>query len=173
MLQVTNDEHSYRRSLNPTAHHVYRRRTPAQKDIIKSHTKAGSSPKRILTALREDDSQTFISARDIRNERISATTEFLNGRSPIEALLDELSTSPDWVFDVKYDTENHVQCLFFAHEKQVELLRANPDILLMDCTYRTNKYRMPLLHILGCTNLQTFFSAGFCFLREETELDYY
>ena len=43
----------------------------------------------------------------------------------------------------------------------------------MDCTYRTNKYRLPLLHILGCTNLQTFFSAGFCFLRNETQLDYY
>ena len=43
----------------------------------------------------------------------------------------------------------------------------------MDCTYRTNKYRLPLLHILGCTNLGTFFSAGFCFLRNETQLDYH
>jgi hypothetical protein len=59
------------------------------------------------------------------------------------------------------------------HVKQQELLRTNPDILLMDCTYRTNKYRMPLLHILGCTNLQTFFSAGFCFLRNETYQDYH
>lgn len=43
----------------------------------------------------------------------------------------------------------------------------------MDCTYRTNKYRLPLLHILGCTNLQTFFSAGFCFLSSETQADYH
>ena len=43
----------------------------------------------------------------------------------------------------------------------------------MDCTYRTNKYKLPLLHILGCTNLQTFFSAGFCFLSNETHADYY
>jgi hypothetical protein len=50
---------------------------------------------------------------------------------------------------------------------------ANPDVLMMDCTYRTNKYKLPLLHILGCTNLQTFFSAGFCFLRNETQLDYH
>ena len=104
---------------------------------------------------------------------MSIRADYLNGRSSIEALLDELSTSPDWIFDVKLDTENHVQCLFFAHKKQVELLRANPDILMMDCTYRINKYRMPLLHILGYTSLQTFFSAGFYFLRQETELDYY
>ena len=43
----------------------------------------------------------------------------------------------------------------------------------MDCTYRTNKYRLPLKHILGCTNLQIFFSAGFCFLRNETYEDYF
>ena len=56
--------------------------------------------------------------------------------------------------------------------KSIETLLANPDVLLMDCTYRTNRYKLPLLHIIGCTNLQTFFSAGFCFLRNETEQDY-
>jgi hypothetical protein len=96
----------------------------------------------------------------------------LNGRSSIETLLDDLST-PEWVFAVRKDADNRVQSLFFAHKKQIELLLANPDVLLMDCTYRTNKYRLPLLHILGCTNLQTFFSAGFCFLRNETQVDYH
>jgi hypothetical protein len=97
---------------------------------------------------------------------------YLNGRTPIEALLDDLS-APEWVFDVKRDLDNHVEYLFFAHGKQIELLLANPDVLLMDCTYRTNKYKLPLLHILGCTNLGTFFSAGFCFLRHENEEEYY
>ena len=122
--------------------------------------------------LRKDDPQTLISDQDIRNERAAATAEYLNGRSSLEALLDELST-PEWVFDVKHDADGHLQCLFFAHEKQVKLLRANPDILLMDCTYRTNKHRLPLLHIIGSTNVGTFFTAGFCFFRTETEMDYY
>jgi len=43
----------------------------------------------------------------------------------------------------------------------------------MGCTYKTNKYRLPLLHILDCTNLQTFFSAGYCFLHGEKQEDYY
>ena len=90
----------------------------------------------------------------------------------MKALLDNLST-PGWIFAVKNDSNNHVQNLFFVNQKQVELMLANPDVLLMDCTYRTNKYKLPLLHILGCTNLQTFFSAGFCFLSNETLADYY
>jgi hypothetical protein len=38
----------------------------------------------------------------------------LSGRSPIKALLDNLSTA-DWVFAVKKDDDNYVQNLFFAH----------------------------------------------------------
>jgi hypothetical protein len=171
MLQVTNPEHNHDSSLNASAHLVYHRRTAAQTDIIQSMTHAGSRPMEILTALRRENADTLVSAEDIRTDRKKLRREHLNGRSPIETLLDDLS-SPEWIFDVKRDSDNHVQCLFFAHKKQVEMQCANPDVLMMDCTYRTNKYRIPLLHILGCTNLQTFFSAGFCFLRNETDLDY-
>ena len=108
MLKVTNNQHSHGPSLDPRTHHVYRRRTPAQKDTIKSQSQAGVEPKRILTALTQEDPQTFISAQDIRNERMSARADYLNGRSSIKALLDELSTSLDWIFNVKLDTENYV-----------------------------------------------------------------
>jgi MULE transposase domain len=172
-LKVANPQHSHGPSLNPSAHHVYRRRTEGQKHSIQSMSQAGIAPKQILTSIRQGDSNTFIAASDIRNERLTNRLNYLQKRTPIEALLDELSTSSDWIYEVKTDPENRVQNLFFMHVKQAELLRANPDILLMDCTYRTNKYRLPLLHILGCTNLQTFFSAGFCFLRNETQEDYY
>src|ERR1043166_1730803 len=134
MLQVKNDQHNHGPSLDPSAHHVYRRRTPAQKETIKSLSQAGIAPKQIMTTIRHSDPDTFISPRDIRNERILARADYLNGRSAIEALLDELSTSGEWVFDVKLDPDNHVQCLFFAHKKQIEMLLTNPDILMMDCT---------------------------------------
>ena len=171
-LQVKNSSHNHPPSLHPSAHHVFRKRTASQKDTIQAMTGAASAPKEITTALRKEDSSTFVTARDVRNERTAIRAKHLGGRSPIETLLDDLSTS-EWIFDVRKDSENHIECLFFAHKKQIELLRANPDILLMDCTYRTNKFKLPLLHILGCTNLGTFFSAGFCFLRNETQQDYY
>jgi len=120
-----------------------------------------------MAALQKEDPDTLVSATDIRSERKIIREKHLNRRSLIETLLDDLST-PEWVFAVKKDADNHVHNLFFTHQKQIKLLLANPDVLLMDCTYRTNKYKLPLLHILGCTNLQTFFSAGFCFLHNET-----
>ena len=171
-LEVRDKHHNHPRSLNPSAHNVYRRRTPAQKDTIESMTHAGVRPIQIMAALQKEDPDTLVSATDIRSERKAIREKHLNGRSSIETLLDDLST-PKWVFAVEKDADDHVHSLFFTHQKQIELLLANPDVLLMDCTYRTNKYNLPLLHILGCTNLQTFFSAGFCFLHNETQADYH
>lgn len=172
MLQVTNPDHNHRPSLHASAHLVYHRRTAPQTDTIQSMTRAGSRPMQILTALQQQDPDTLVTANDIRSDRLRMKMDHLNGRSPIETLLDDLSL-PEWIYDVKRDSNNRIQYLFFAHQKQIELQLANPDVLMMDCTYRTNKYRLPLLHILGCTNLQTFFSAGFCFLRTESQLDYH
>jgi hypothetical protein len=171
-LEVQDPSHNHPPSLSPSAHNVYRKRTQGQKDTIKLMTHAGARPMQIMSALQREDPETLVSATDIRNERKALREKHLDGRSPIETLLDDLST-PDWIFSVKKDAENRIQCLFLAHQKQIKLLHANPDVLLMDCTYRTNRYKLPLLHILGCTNLQTFFSAGFCFLSSETEMDYY
>jgi hypothetical protein len=171
-LEVKEKHHNHPRSLNPSAHNVYRKRTSAQKDTIESMTHAGVRPMQIMAAVQKEDPDTLVSATDIYSERKAIRGKHLDGRSPIEALLDDLST-PEWAFAVKRDADNRVHSLFFAHQKQIELLLANPDVLLMDCTYRTNRYKLPLLHILGCTNLQTFFSAGFCFLRNETQIDYH
>jgi len=170
-LEVTNREHNHKPSLHASAHPVYHRRTAEQTDTVRSMTRAGSRPTQILTALQQENPDTLVTAKDIRTDRKKIKMEHMNGRSSIETLLDDLSSS-EWIYDVKRDSDNRIQYLFFAHQKQVEMQLANPDVLMMDCTYRTNKYKVPLLHVLGCTNLQTFFSAGFCFLRNETRQDY-
>ena len=43
----------------------------------------------------------------------------------------------------------------------------------MDCTYKTNRFHLPLLDIVGSTGLNTTFYAGYVFLAEESEQDYY
>ena len=64
------------------------------------------------------------------------------------------------------------KAFFFCHSLSVKLLTNHHFILFLDCTYKTNKYRMPLLHIAGITGANKSFSVAFCFLAEETQ-DYY
>ncbi|XP_026410785.1 uncharacterized protein LOC113306010 [Papaver somniferum] len=42
----------------------------------------------------------------------------------------------------------------------------------MDCTYKTNKFEMPLFNIVGKTSTNAHFSVGFCFLKNELEESY-
>jgi len=52
------------------------------------------------------------------------------------------------------------------------MLRANPDVLLMDCTYKTNRFRLPLLNICAITGQGQIIQVGLCFLCAEKEEDY-
>ena len=42
----------------------------------------------------------------------------------------------------------------------------------MDCTYKTNRYRMPLLEIVGITSTDMTFSVCFAYLQAEREENY-
>lgn len=57
--------------------------------------------------------------------------------------------------------------LLWAHPTRLNLLHAFPHVLFMDCTYKINKYRMPLLKIVGMTFTDMTFSVAFMFLQHE------
>jgi MULE transposase domain len=48
----------------------------------------------------------------------------------------------------------------------------NPYLPLMDCTYKTNRFGMPLLDIVGITATNTTFYVGFAFPSDEKQPSY-
>ena len=70
------------------------------------------------------------------------------------------------------DGVHRLSHLFFSHTESLQLLALNPEVLIMDCTYKTNRFNMPLLNIIGITSLGTNFWVAFCFLRNEKEGDF-
>ena len=60
---------------------------------------------------------------------------------------------------------------FFATLALIGLLRDYPEVLLMDCTYKTNLFGMPLLVIVIVSPLMKILNAAFAFLREKKEED--
>jgi len=70
------------------------------------------------------------------------------------------------------DEEGTLKALFFAHSLSLKLLSRYHTVLFLDCTYKTNKYNMPLLHIAGVSGNNNSFSAAFCFLASETHTYY-
>ncbi|CAH1770883.1 10294_t:CDS:1, partial [Entrophospora sp. SA101] len=117
------------------------------------------------------DLSSMATSRTIYNTLHSIREERLDGRTPIQALFDKLQES-DFEFDYQHDHQNHITHLFFAHRISIALTRTYPVVLLLDCTYKTNRYRMPLLNVVGMTSFNTTFFSCFAFLKDEKEADY-
>jgi hypothetical protein len=87
--------------------------------------------------------------------------------SPSQALVTHLEAEKvagRVFFEYRRDKGGHIAMLFVANIRSVSYLNQHPNILLLDCTYKTNKFDMPLLNILGVDNIRYSFSVGFCFL---------
>ncbi len=49
---------------------------------------------------------------------------------------------------------------------------ANPEILILGCTYKSNKYRLLLLNVVGIIYLNNTFYVAFKFLFQEKKEDF-
>jgi hypothetical protein len=87
-------------------------------------------------------------------------------------LLYTLHDDEDWVYQYQTNDNDKMTTLFFNHRQCLELLHSNPFFLVMDCTYKTNKYKMPLLQIIGSTALGSMFFVAFCFLSSKIAESY-
>ena len=70
------------------------------------------------------------------------------------------------------DNLDRITHLYFSKDSCQSTLMTNPDVLIMDCTYKTNIYKLPLISTMGTTALNTSFYVGFAFLRQERKEDY-
>ena len=62
--------------------------------------------------------------------------------------------------------------MFFIKKTLEKLLKTNPKVLIMNPTYKTNRYKLPLLIISEVTTLNTSFYIAFGFILHETADDY-
>ncbi len=65
-----------------------------------------------------------------------------------------------------------LEFLFFTSKCMQKLLRENFEILIMNCIYKINKYKMLLLIIIDVTSLNIFYYVVFCFMKGESFDDY-
>ncbi|OGE50952.1 hypothetical protein PENARI_c015G06959 [Penicillium arizonense] len=141
-------------------------------DGIQKQLEQGLPTRQILHALRKDNPETCLNAQDIYNFRHKLHAEFLAGRTPLQALLIELPKDGEWIFKYEVDDENHVTALFCMHKTSIALLKTNSWVISMDCTYKTNRYGLPMLDIVGFTATGSTFYVGFAFIKDEKDDSY-
>jgi len=64
----------------------------------------------------------------------------LHGNTSIEILLEELESDNQWVYQKQTDEYSHVSHFFVVYRHSIELWKRYPEVLIMDNTYKMNKY---------------------------------
>jgi len=76
-----------------------------------------------------------------------------------------------WVY-TEYGLDRHMTAVLFIYPNSLVYLRAYPEILLLDCMYKTNKYNMLLFDMIGVDTTGQSFYIVFTFLNDEADEDY-
>ncbi|TYZ58403.1 hypothetical protein PybrP1_002537 [[Pythium] brassicae (nom. inval.)] len=75
-------------------------------------------------------------------------------------------------FSFLVNSEEECTGLLIVPSRTKECTRQFSKVGQMDSAYRTNRYEMPLLHVVGMTNTNTSFTIALCFLRSESQANY-
>ncbi|XP_078149520.1 protein FAR1-RELATED SEQUENCE 5-like [Carex rostrata] len=170
MIEIKNYLHNHEASVDVTGHPMCRRLSQEEMRNVEHMSKSGIPPRQIISSLRQTNPKLSAISKTIYNAKTKIRKDNLAGRSTVQALLEELSQG-GFTYDILSEG-SHLTHLFFAHPLLVKLTQNFPNVFIMDCTYKTNRYKMPLLDIIGISSFNTSFYSGFAFLKRESEEDY-
>ena len=127
----------------------------------------------------------LITRQDISNLREHICLQQLQGYTPTQALVLALedynklvgkdsgvyipSNPNGYTYSYRLDIRKCLDYLFFAHPASLGMLKDNYDVLMLDCTYKVNRYKMPLCHITGRTCQGKTFDIAYAFVNNEKE----
>ncbi|POV94895.1 hypothetical protein PSTT_16587 [Puccinia striiformis] len=92
---------------------------------------------------------------------------FKSNIKPAQMLL-QLRTSDDQTLATNKTITNMLQ----KFRREDLDARINHHVALLDATYKTNRYKIPLLHVIGQATSNRLFSIAFCFLTYEDDVNY-
>jgi hypothetical protein len=131
---------------------------------------AGVAPKEIRTFMH-NNSTSLATKQDYYNYISQLRRDIAYGQSNMLALSQQLQDSGFWS-KIEVDDHSRVTSVIFASPASLEYLRAYPDVMILDCTYKTNMFNMPLLDMVGIDARGRSFCIAFAFLSHEEEADY-
>ncbi|KAH1265882.1 Protein FAR1-RELATED SEQUENCE 5 [Glycine max] len=142
------------------------RLTDDEKNIIADMTKSNVKPRNILLTLKEHNSSSCTTIKQIYNARSAYRSSIRGDDSEMQHLM-RLLERVQYIHWHRLKDEDVVRDSFWCHPDAVKLCNVCHLVFLIDSTYKKNRYRLPLLDIVGVTPTRMTFSAGFAYLQGE------
>ncbi|XP_039010272.1 uncharacterized protein LOC120138964 [Hibiscus syriacus] len=147
--------------------HPYARRSKDEYRLVEDMTKKNVPSRDILSILKSQNENNVSTLKDICNAQYKIRKSLQVEKSMMQVLM-SLLHSNGYVHDFSTnDVTNELEALFFVHPTSFKIWRAFPHVLMIDATYKTNKYNMSFVEIVGVTSTRKIFCIAFAFISEE------
>ena len=171
-LEVVCGEHNHVIPNTLVGHSFAGRLKEDEKKIVKDLSLCGVKPKQILATLKQRDPDNLATMKTIYNVKAYLRLRDLEGRSIVQQLMKMLDEK-HYVHYCRSDPNtDEIMDIFWAHPDSILLARCFPSVVMVDCTYKTNRYQLPLLQIVGTTSTSKTFCIALALLYKERENNY-
>ncbi|PNX94134.1 protein FAR1-related sequence 5-like [Trifolium pratense] len=150
-------------------HKYAKRLLPEEKELVRELTENMALPRNIMLTLKKRRPQTATTMKHIYNIRCRKNKAIWGSRTEMQHLM-KCMTKGKYLYNhiVILGTEI-MSDIFWAHPDSVKIFNTFPTVIIMDSTYKTNKYRLPLFEIFGLTSTGRIYPVGLAFLIKEKE----
>ena len=100
-------------------------------------------PRDILHTLKQRNKLNVSTMRTIYNARKKFKVVKYGERLQMQQLMNKLFEHAYIEVHRSYPDIDTIKDILWAHSASIELLHAFPNVLIMDCIYKTNMYRLP------------------------------
>ncbi|XP_017438319.1 protein FAR1-RELATED SEQUENCE 5-like [Vigna angularis] len=169
VLKVMCGHHNHELAEILVGHPYAGRLNISEQSLLVDMTKSKVTPANILLTLKENNDRNVTTIKQTYNARQAYKQSLRGSRTELQQLMMLLDRDKYIHWSRCADDSEVVNDIFWTYPDAVKLLNAFNIVFLMDSTYKTNKYRLPLLEIVGMTSIGLTFSVAFAFLSSERQ----
>ncbi|XP_057443826.1 protein FAR1-RELATED SEQUENCE 5-like [Lotus japonicus] len=165
-------KHNHEPAKSLVGHPYVGRLTEEEKGLVGTMTSTWTPPRQILAALKENNPGNLTTITQVYSCNKRFKKEERGPLTEMQHLMKKLVEANYVHFERQQADSSEIRDLFWAHPDAVRLFNTFPHVVIMDCTYKTNRYQIPLLEMVGLTSTGLTFSIAFCYIVREHTIDY-
>lgn len=119
---------------------------------------------------KRGDGKMQITERDVENTQATLIMRKYGPFSSTQLFLEVLEQKENVSYHKIHRRDDHrIDSIFWTYSSCISRWKRSPEILSFDCTYKVNRFNLPLLQITGVTTLHTTYMAAYCLVSSEDE----